>query len=316
MSDENDRLSNEVSAVVKVEGSGLSLSAKSRALSAFDRFIGSLFDIPTSKLEGAAERIRERNKRKMAEIRGASGLSVIEAMAISQVQLEGIQAQENKKAVADQALEDLITGKQAVETSETVSDEWISFFEIFARNASTERLRMLWGKVLSGEIKNPGQFSTSTIRLLSEIDFRIASLFQEHTTFRIADRFLIRPKNLKGQLAEDYMFLEEAGLLNGVSSATAWQINRSPEGLFFFREGEYVLTIAAIDDRQLLDLGVIPITRAGRQIASIFPLISEIPALHKLADYFADEAKSIEINRVLSEPNERQITMTIIEKIK
>lgn len=57
-------------------------------------------------------------------------------------------------------------------------DEWISEFENQSRHKSSSAMRERFARLLAGEIKRPGTFSLRTIRLLGEIDEKIANIFK------------------------------------------------------------------------------------------------------------------------------------------
>ena len=57
-------------------------------------------------------------------------------------------------------------------------DEWISEFENQSRHKSSPEMRERFARLLAGEIKSPGTFSLRTVKLLGEIDEKIANIFK------------------------------------------------------------------------------------------------------------------------------------------
>lgn len=57
-------------------------------------------------------------------------------------------------------------------------DDWISEFENQSRHKSSPAMRERFARLLAGEIKSPGTFSLRTIKLLGEIDEKIAKIFK------------------------------------------------------------------------------------------------------------------------------------------
>ena len=81
------------------------------------------------------------------------------------VQEQGIQ-QANMEAILSKAI-------PAIEESgdaESLDEDWIAHFFGRCRTISNEAMRVLWAKVLAGEVNKPGQFSKRTINLLGELD--------------------------------------------------------------------------------------------------------------------------------------------------
>ena len=71
------------------------------------------------------------------------------------------------------------------ETSDTHSatdhpfeDDWLNTFENEACQKSSEEMQERFARILAGEIKRPGSFSISAIKLLGQIDTKTASIFR------------------------------------------------------------------------------------------------------------------------------------------
>lgn len=99
-----------------------------------------------------------------------------------------------------------------------LEDDWLNVFERYAEDASSERLQGLWGKVLAGEIRRPGRFSTRTIRFLSEFSQADAVTFENFAKSAFDDH---APKKVvikdKGSNITNLINLEASGLVQGAS---------------------------------------------------------------------------------------------------
>ena len=80
----------------------------------------------------------------------------------------------NQEQSADSINQDANEGEK-----ETISDVWLNIFETEARPQSTEEGQLLFGRILAGEIKNPGSYSTLALKTLGELDQSIAVLFKK-----------------------------------------------------------------------------------------------------------------------------------------
>ena len=60
----------------------------------------------------------------------------------------------------------------------TISDVWLNIFETEARPRSTEDAQLLFGRILAGEIKNPGSYSIKSVKTLGELSENAAILFK------------------------------------------------------------------------------------------------------------------------------------------
>lgn len=64
-----------------------------------------------------------------------------------------------------------------------VDEDWITRFFNYAQDISNEDAQLLWGKLLSNEVKKPGSFSLRTIEILRNISPSEAQLFQSICEF-------------------------------------------------------------------------------------------------------------------------------------
>ena len=183
---------NEVSVRAAITDSNLSLSAQSRAVSTLDRLLGGFLGIPAAWLERVEERMRNRARRE----------SIIQEAAALRMKTAILNDQEIAATVADMALSSRLTpivnkirvAELAVgELSDNARDDeapageqeeggfdqdWLNHFGSYAEKASSEAVRRLWARVLAGQIRCTGSFSLSSLRLLSELDQRMATTFQ------------------------------------------------------------------------------------------------------------------------------------------
>ena len=176
----DDHLSNEVSVNARLNDSGLSARARSRAVAAFDRLLGSVFDIPTSKFESYVNRERGRSRLEKAafdaaaeRLAGAVGNDADAARLIDGIVAHQMHLLANKRNVAQRAVEYLVSpgpeGNSAPEPDAAdVDPDWLNYFSGYAEKADSENVQDLWARVLAGEIRRPVSFSLTTLRLLAE----------------------------------------------------------------------------------------------------------------------------------------------------
>ena len=79
----------------------------------------------------------------------------------------------NKEQSDDSTNQDANSGEE-----KTINDVWLNIFETEARPQSTEEGQLLFGRILAGEIKQPGSYSMLALKKLGELDQNIASLFK------------------------------------------------------------------------------------------------------------------------------------------
>lgn len=280
MSNNQDHLSNEVSIEAELTERGVSAKAKSRALAAFDRLVGGILDVPAAHAEGKARRIRATTEAQVrlieadasaAEAKMRSSLTAGDR-ALENFQRSQDRKQTNKDSIVREANEELKALPPPTEPEggpDDLDSDWLNIFEQHAENASSDRLQKIWAQVLAGEIRAPGTFSLSTLRMISEIDQSIAQTFQKWTTRRW-NGVIIRPEKLENVVLSELTFLDEVGLLQSTDGNVIRRLETPDDGQAFLAGQEFGLLIKAAPKTKLR-FRVIPITRVGREIASILP---------------------------------------------
>lgn len=140
--------------------------------------------------------------------------------------------QQNIESVIGKAYDELSTVSEVSDTP--VDSDWVSEFFDNVANVSNEKMQILWGKLLAGEIKQPGSFSLrtlSTLKNMSQID---ADFFNDIIPYilkcrgskdgSVIDYFLLSNSQKKLLERRDIPFskimrLSEAGLISSSSTA-------------------------------------------------------------------------------------------------
>lgn len=150
------------------------------------RFTVSLMTYPTAFIEGKVNEMRATSDAKIAITR-AVGDAIAKKydVPLPYVEAAGQKAAErivgrqlNLDSVSNHAIQEL--AKNDVRSDATVAapeDDWLNVFETEALNMSSERMRIHFGRLLAGEIKQPGSFSVRTVKSLGQMDAKTADLF-------------------------------------------------------------------------------------------------------------------------------------------
>jgi len=59
-----------------------------------------------------------------------------------------------------------------------INTDWINNFESEAKPKSTEEMQQLFGRILAGEIQRPSSFSIRTVKLMGQLDMKVAATFR------------------------------------------------------------------------------------------------------------------------------------------
>jgi hypothetical protein len=201
-------------------------------------------EVPAAWLEGRAEAIRTRYKVQQAELqsqqRARERVEAASAKAAAKLfekpelaeralnyhAAQIMREQENRESVLQIAAEELTNTPPASEQTTEVDDDWLTVFFRHASTRSSEEFRTLFGRILAGEIKQPGTFSIGALQAVSRLNQKVADSFQSacnissilarHTPQIFADPFGNAAQNSLGQFGLNYYnlaYLIEAGLI-------------------------------------------------------------------------------------------------------
>lgn len=172
--------------------SGIPTPVKKNFLKAFSQLCTAAVDVPVTWLEGKASEIKAASEARV-KIINVEGNKISESIEVPKVYIQKASEKFASKIIREQLNLDNITYLAAKELaaphtdkSENISegeippidDEWLNKFESHARIKSSEEMKLIFSKILSGEIRKPGSFSMRTIELISQLDNRAAKMFQ------------------------------------------------------------------------------------------------------------------------------------------
>jgi hypothetical protein len=317
----------ELSVNAIVTEQGLKGSVRSRAAVALDRLVGNALGVPSAYLERVVGRIEARSavERDLIEKEGHAALAKIESVkelgsrVVDRFLEKEGRRQANQEAVATEALEVLkqLPPPDAADDSKVINEDWLNIFSAHAENASSERLRSMWARVLAGEIRKPGAFSLATLRFISELDQYAATSFEEVIKTRTKDGFIPRPPKIEGDKLLQLTFLEEIGLLQDINGFIEKKFSMGDDGYVYYFDSALEPGLIFLRTKQvIMRLRLIKITRVGTEILSILSENDKIVSLKAIADQVEDESDSVIIGKVVSVDASGRFKFIIIENIK
>jgi hypothetical protein len=227
------------------------------SVKALDRLVGAAVDIPVAWLAQKKAQIEAQTQAYTlvekaiadAAAGAAGGDTATVQNAVNVLVRKAYRKQVNRQSVAAAMVEDL----RAIATedqqdsvappSPTLDEDWLNVFERYAEDASTERMQHLWGRVLAGEIRKPGRYSTRTLRFLSEFTQADGLMFAEFAKSVLGDlapKSLVKPAD-KNDI-RDLIFLEASGLIQGASGiGLGATMKFDSSGQVFMREGALLI---------------------------------------------------------------------------
>ncbi|MEZ4357841.1 MAG: DUF2806 domain-containing protein [Eubacteriales bacterium] len=99
------------------------------------------------------------------------------------VQFQEIKKQINIENVISEAYLKIKEEEQV--SNDKVDEDWITRFFNYAGEVSNNEMQIIWGSILSGEIKQPGSFSLRTLEILRSISQKEAKIFHKVSAYAI-----------------------------------------------------------------------------------------------------------------------------------
>lgn len=315
MSDQDDILSREVAVSAKLDENGVSLRAKSRAVAALDRLVGSLLDAPAAFFEGVAQKRRlrdeinerlkqaqlelaERQVKKRADLGGDLVDSVLRDQARKQINAAGV-AIEAVEALKALPAPDDTPSLDDQSADQAIDDDWLNQFARYAEDASSDQLQQIWGRVLAGEIHKPGSFSRHTLRFIAELDRETAENCELIGRHIIQHWFL---KNDRWNAGNEYLAtvdLQRLGVIEGIGIGGPQQsFDIDANGVAAIAGQKWGLLVRGTPGTKL-QVSVVILTRMGREVMSLLEVAEERESLREVANTLNKNGlESIELAQV------------------
>lgn len=150
-----------------------------------------------------------------------------------------------------------------------VSVDWATRFFNTVQDISEDEMKLIWGKLLAGEVETPGSYSLRTLELLKNLSSDEARLFSEVSNLalrRVNEVLIIRRDNINeeyGFTFDNILALTDAGLIKPILNTAMVLDPTTEEGDFILEFGKYVVK-AVIKDKVTIPSYIY--TNAGVQI--------------------------------------------------
>jgi hypothetical protein len=150
-----------------------------------DKVCAALLDVPRAHVEGYAASIgRPEQGEKVSsvfvdairrQLGGASNEKI--ASVVDGLVADYIEKRNRRTRVLEIAAQEITLGPPSPDANALLDDDWLAFFKGKVDQLGTEEAKLLFGKVLAGEIKQPGSFSKRSVGILAEMGPVVGRLF-------------------------------------------------------------------------------------------------------------------------------------------
>jgi uncharacterized repeat protein (TIGR03899 family) len=224
---------------------------------------------------------------------------------------------ENIVQVAAENIED-----EEIVSEDDVDEDWISRFFDYAKDISSEEMQAIWGRILSGEVKEPNSFSLRTLETLRNLSKEEAQIFSKVAKYAIQkndDYFLFKGGKDHETLDQfeltfsDVFLLQELNLIHSSDSISLPIGGKKEESTTIFIFGETVLLVKKEPNEQEKIIRVYKYTYVGQQLLKLIKIDPEIEYLRSFAKFVKTPRTKIQYAKFISQ---KGLTVSYQEPLK
>lgn len=155
-----------------------------------------------------------------------------------------------------------------------IDEDWLYRWNGYAGEVSSEELQRLWGRVLAGEVKEPGRYSLRSLEFLRSLSQAEAKLIGKVSKLKI-ENFIWRSDQFLDFIGFDGLLeLQELGIISGVESiglfyTTTGLESGSTSWIRVLECHSKCVVIRNKDAAATLKFNIYPITKLGLQIIAL-----------------------------------------------
>ncbi|HAT4256026.1 DUF2806 domain-containing protein [Clostridium perfringens] len=238
------------------------------------RHIRKMAEAKAYEIKMISEQLRENSD--VPIIYDAKGISMdttnfedLAKRASSRLAYQEIKKQENIDSVIDNAYSEL-EGKE-LESEENVDNDWMIRFINSVEDISNEKMQIIWGKILAGEIINPNSVSLRTLDILRNLSKNEAKLFEKICNYIINERYIYNDDDILKKyeiIYADMLNLADYGLINS-SMLLSNNININENEVMLFKNDEYIVMAKSNTENIEISLPIFLLSEAGKELSKI-----------------------------------------------
>lgn len=265
---------------------GLPQALAGPAGAAISRLVGGLVDIPAAWLEQKAQAIRSETTARSTIMESLAKGSAERGLQDTGLLDRGLdymlgkayREQKNREEIAIKTIEHL-NGEVPPNLLSGPAEDWMDIFSDYAAKASSESMRDLFGRVLAGEIRKPGQFSLRTLHFLSLLDAPSAALIEKIAPYTWENSVIVSALGERMSY-DDLLILEQIGFLTmGAGMLTQW-IDLDPStNAASFLHGEIGISVQLPVGKEKVEYDAYPLTKAGIELLDVLNIPADVDAL-------------------------------------
>ena len=160
-------------------------------------------------------------------------------------------------------------------SDDPVDIDWVTRFFDSVADVSSEEMQIIWGKILAGEVNQPGSFSLRTLDIVKNLSKKDAKLFTEISPLVLCSegtKYISSKNEVLSKYEIPYetiLHLDECGLVNSSGTLAINPIISKGNSFKVYNHEMIAFCNGKMDDEQKFTFGVHTLTSAGQEIFNI-----------------------------------------------
>lgn len=225
----------------------------------------------------------------------------IASLAVAASTSESILKEVNVAKAVIYAERELLSSEANTSDKELEKD-WLFAWRDHAAKVSTEELQLLWGKVLAGEVKNPGSYSMRTmefLKCLSKAEAKLIEQAAQYVIYNVVFKDLTQHYELKGLNFAKLLELQSLGMISGVGStgmSYTLPIVRNDPFLGIIKTDSHIIKVENLAAGIKIAMQVYVVTPLGQEVFKLCNSAVEEECVYKIAQLYANKAEKVELD--------------------
>lgn len=217
----------------------------------------------------------------------------------------------NKETKRQKNIEEVVsTAGRILEAEKNVSNEpinpdWTTRFFDIVQDVSDDEMRLLWGQILAGEIKQPKSYSLRTLELLRNMTKEEAELFRKVSQFtlRQGDVFLFSADGVLEKFGISYSAISkliEIGLLQPGDFVTKnYPSQKTKDRMIGIVYGNLVIITNQKATANTISIPIRLFTTSGKELARLISITPNIDYIKEFATTIKQEGVTVSYSKII-----------------
>jgi hypothetical protein len=182
---------------------------------------------------------------------------------------------ENRAATVKVAIDEMNEKPAQQDAKQEIEDDWLNVYARFAEDKTSEELQSLFGKILAGEIRNPGTFSLRTLQFVSTLSREEAHKISKFCSFAFGGNIVPTPEDLNAEKVpglRSRILMEELGIASSANPIGGLSFNcqvRPHSKYALIGSGYAIIVSNNADDSLKFAVACQVLTKPGQELIAI-----------------------------------------------